>query len=157
MDEKREFLRHAVATLGYRSRKVLTDPPSGFSSCRACESGRSAGEILAHVCDLFDWGLALADGRHVWRDTKPRAWDEDVTRFYTVLATFDARLAAAAPLGHPAERLFQGPVADALTHIGQMAMLRRIAGTPIRGENYFAADIAAGRVGPGQAAPAVEF
>jgi len=156
-DDARDLLRHTVATLAYRSRKILTDPPSGFSSFRGCDSGRSAGEILAHVCDLFDWGIALADGQHVWHDTKPRAWDDDVARFYTLLATFDARLAASASLGHPAERLFQGPVADALAHMGQIAMLRRMAGAPIRGENYFAADIATGRVGLEQPAPKVEF
>jgi len=156
-DDARELLRHTVATLAYRSRKILTDPPSRFSSFRACDSGRSAGEILAHVCDLFDWGIALADGQHVWHDTRPRDWDDDVARFYALLAAFDRRLSAAAPLGHTAERLFQGPVADALTHMGQIAMLRRMADSPIRAENYFKADIAAGRVGLEQAAPKVEF
>lgn len=156
-DDARELLRHTVATLAYRSRKILTDAPSGFSSYRACDSGRSAGEILAHVCDLFDWGIALAGGQHVWHDTRPRDWDDDVARFYGLLAAFDARLSAASPLGQTAERLFQGPVADALTHMGQIAMLRRMAGSPVRGENYFKADIAAGRVGLEQAAPKVEF
>src|SRR2546426_11302508 len=39
----------------------------------------------------------------------------------------------------------QGPIADALTHIGQIAM-RRLAGAPIKGESYFAAEILIGRV-----------
>jgi hypothetical protein len=159
----RAFLRHTVATLAYRSRKILTDTPTDFSAFRACDAlkgthgSRTAGEILAHVCDLFDWGTALARGEHVWRDTKPQAWDADVARFFDALAGFDAALAAEAPLGSAPERLFQGPVADALTHIGQLALLRRLAGAPIRGENYFKAEIAVGRVSPDQAAPRVEF
>jgi hypothetical protein len=159
----REFLRHTVATLAYRSRKILTDAPSDFSSFRACDTARdaqgtrSAGEILAHVCDLFDWGTALARGEHTWRDTKPQAWTADVARFFDTLARFDAAVAADAPLGNTPERLFQGPVADALTHIGQLALLRRLAGAAVRGENYFKAEIAAGRVGVEQAAPRVEF
>jgi hypothetical protein len=162
-DEARAFLRHTVATLAYRSRKVLSDAPAGFSTFRACDPDRvthgcrSAGEILAHVCDLFDWAIALANGEHVWRDTAPQAWDADVARFYDTLARFDAKLAVGAPLGNSPERLFQGPVADALTHIGQIALLRRLAGAPVRGENYFKAAIAAGRVGIEQAAPRVEF
>ena len=157
IEDQRQLLRHTAATLAYRARKILSDAPSGCSSLRACDSGRSAGEILAHLCDLFDWGLALADGHHVWHDTRPQTWEADVARFYDALARFDARLAADAPLGNTVERLFQGPVADALSHLGQIAMLRRLAGAPIRGENYFAADITAGRVGPDQAAPKVEF
>jgi hypothetical protein len=159
----RELLRHTVATLAYRSRKILTDVPAGFSSFRACDSGkdaqgtRSAGEILAHVCDLFDWATALARGEHTWRETKPQAWTDDVARFFDTLARFDAALAADAPLGNTPERLFQGPVADALTHIGQLALMRRLAGAPIRGENYFKAEIAAGRVGVEQPSPRVEF
>jgi hypothetical protein len=159
----REFLRHTVATLAYRSRKILSDVPPEFSAFRPCDSRtdpqgcRSAGEILAHVCDLFDWGIALARGEHRWRETTPQAWTADVARFFDALARFDALLAGDAPLGAEAERLFQGPVADALTHIGQLAVMRRLAGAPVRGENYFTADIAAGRVGAEQVPPVREF
>ena len=94
---------------------------------------------------------------HVWKDSAPLDWDAEVARFFRVLEAFDRRLASDDPLGSSPERLFQGPVADALTHVGQMAMLRRMAGAPVRGENYFKADIAAGRVGPEQIAPRMEF
>ncbi len=160
---EREFLRHTVATLAYRSRKILTGAPPEFSSFRPCDPQhsaqgcRSAGEILAHLSDLFDWGTSLAAGNQVWRQAEPQTWDADVSRFFDALARFDAQLAADAPLGCPAERLFQGPVADALTHIGQLAIMRRLAGAPIRGENYFKAEIAAGRVGVEQAPPRAEF
>jgi hypothetical protein len=114
-------------------------------------------QILAHVGDLFDWALALADGEHRWSDTASDDWDAQVARFFDGLTALDARLASPDPLGRPARRLFQGPFADALTHIGQLAMLRRMAGAPVRGENYYKAEVESGRVGPDQAAPVYEF
>jgi hypothetical protein len=157
MDEKRDLLRHTLATLAYRGGKTVRDAPAGFAAFRAGETSRTAGEILAHVGDLFDWALALAKGQHLWRDSTPLAWDDEVERFFTALTAFDQYLAGNQALGFPPEKLFQGPVADALTHVGQIAMLRRLAGSPIRGENYFKADIAAGRVGATQAPPRREF
>jgi hypothetical protein len=153
----REFLRHTLATLAYRGGKALNGAPESFAHFRAGQGARTPAGILAHINDLFDWALALAEGKHEWRDSQPLQWPHEVERFYTVLAAFDARLACDRPLGFPAEKLFQGPVADALTHIGQIAMLRRMSGDPIRGENYFRAGITAGRVGPEQAAPVREF
>jgi hypothetical protein len=156
-DPRRELLRHTVATLAYRGGKTLRQAPEGFGGFSAGPGSRTASAILAHVGDLFDWALALADGVHRWHDSAPRSWEEDVARFFDGLARFDARLASHAPLGFPPERLFQGPIADALAHIGQIAMLRRLAGAPVRGENYFRADIVAGRVGATQSAPRYEF
>ena len=157
MDEKCDMLRHTVATLAYRGSKTVRDAPAGFAGFRAGDTSRSAGEILAHVGDLFDWALALAKGEHRWHDSTPLPWDQEIERFFKALAAFDECLAGSQALACPAERLFQGPVADALTHVGQIALLRRLAGSPIRGENYFKADIAAGHVGIRQARPHREF
>lgn len=157
IDRARELLRHAVATVAYRGGKAVRGAPSGFESFRAAPSSRTPGEILAHIGDLFDWALSLAQGSQTWKDTPPGSWDSDVARFFAALQRFDAVLASDAPLGRPAEKLFQGPVADALTHVGQIAMLRRMAGAPIKGESYFVADIAVGRIGADQAAPRKEF
>lgn len=107
--------------------------------------------------DLFDWALTMADGKAVWHDAVPLPWEGEVARFFAALERFDARLAGGAPLAQPAPKIFQGPVADALTHTGQLAMLRRISGAKMKGENYFVADVAAGRVGLAQAAPKREF
>jgi hypothetical protein len=109
------------------------------------------------VGDLLDWALWLAKGKHEWHDSAPLAWDVEVARFFAALGALDAYLASELPLGSAAEKLFQGPIADALTHVGQIAMLRRLAGAPVRGENYFRAEIVAGRVGNEQAAPEGEF
>jgi hypothetical protein len=107
--------------------------------------------------DLFDWALSIAQGQQVWNDSTPLPWDREVARFHAALGRLDAFLASGAPLACKPEQLFQGPIADALTHVGQLAMLRRMAGAPMRGENYFKADVEAGRTGADQAAPRREF
>ena len=153
---ERSLLRHAIATLAYRGGKVLRGAPAGFAQFRAGERSRNAGEVLAHVGDLFDWAIGLADGRHAWADSAALSWEAGSARFFDGLARLDARLSAA-PLRCPAGKLFQGPIADAFTHVGQIALLRRLAGAPIRGENYFEAKIDAGRVGLEQLEPGLEF
>ena len=152
-DGKIALLRHTVATLAYRGGKVLRGAPAEFASY----GSRPPGEILAHVCDLFDWALKMADGKHEWHDSPPQSWDADIARLFALLEAFDRRLAGGVPLAAEPERLFQGPIADALTHVGQIAMLRRMAGCAMSGENYFVAKIEAGRVGADQAAPVREF
>jgi hypothetical protein len=112
---------------------------------------------VAHIGDLLAWGLSIAKGEESWSGGKPKGWDHEVQRFFTGLQNFDDFLASGAPLSCPAEKLFQGPIADALTHVGQIAMLRRLAGDPMRGENYFVAEITVGRVGTDQAEPRFEF
>ena len=151
----RAMLRHAVATVAYRGGKVLRGAPPHFETFQS--GARTPGEILAHLCDLFDWALWLVKGEHRWHASIPQAWERDVARFFDVLGRFDAQLASEAPIDCPLEKVFQGPIADALTHVGQLALLRRMAGAPVRGENYFLADIEAGRTGPEQASPRKEF
>ena len=153
-DGKVEMLRHTVATLAYRGGKALRGAPAEFAGYG---QSRTPAEILAHICDLFDWALTLADGKQAWNNSKPQAWEADVARFFGLLEAFDRRLASGVPLSETPERLFQGPVADALTHVGQIAMLRRMAGCAISGENYFVAKIETGRVGADQAAAVREF
>src|SRR5574341_441139 len=154
---KRAMLRHTVATLAYRGGKAVTNAPEGFATFAAGETTRTPAQILAHIGDLLDWALWQAKGKYIWRDATPLPWEEEVARFFAALKDLDLYLASDAPLGYPAEKIFQGAIADALTHVGQIAMLRRMAGAPVRGENYFKAEIVAGRVGPEQATKRVEF
>jgi hypothetical protein len=154
-DPERKLLRHTLATLAYRGAKAIGNAPEEFGGFRGAE--KAPGQILAHIGDLLDWGLSMANGKRQWHDSTPLPWAKEVNRFFTALETFDRYLASTEPLQAPAEKLFQGPIADALTHVGQIAMLRRLAGVPIKGENYFAAEITAGRVGPDQARPKREF
>ena len=156
-DPVREFARHTLATLAYRGAKTLAGAPEGFGSYTARPGTRTPAEILAHIGDLLDWSLWLCDGEHRWSASPPLPWDAEVSRFLAGLERLDQRLASDKPLGCPVEKLFQGPIADALTHVGQLAMLRRMAGAPVRAENYFRADIVAGRVGAEQSGRRVEF
>ena len=144
-DTARSLLRHVLATLRYRADKMVRDATPEFADFRIADSVRTPVEILAHIGDLFDWALRLSRGTSQWTEAKPLAWNEEVARFHRVLDEFDARLASDEPMAAAVERLLQGPVADALTHVGQLAMLRRLAGAPIRSENYFKATIAPGR------------
>jgi len=157
MDGRRAMLRHALATIAYRGGKAVRNAPPTFAASKTGEPSRSAVELLAHIGDLFDWALSMAKGAQVWNEATPLPWDDEVARFHASLKRFDDFLASDADLHAPVERLLQGPVADALTHVGQIAMMRRMAGSPITGENYFVADIETGRVGPDQAPPRRTF
>jgi hypothetical protein len=156
-DQKREMLRHTVATLAYRGAKAVRDAPESFASFKASETTRTPGQILAHIGDLLDWGLSIAKDAETWNNSEPLEWNQEIDRFHATLVDFDNFLASDVELSGSCERLFQGPIADALTHVGQLTMLRRIAGAPIKGENYSGAKIEAGRVGAEQAAPTREF
>ncbi len=156
-DPKRALIRHVAATIAYRGAKALRGAPESFANFRASHSTRTALEILAHLGDLIDWALTLVKGERAWHDSTPLPWAQECDRFFRALQAFDAYLASDASIDTSYEKLFQGGLADALTHIGQIAMLRRMAGSPVRGENYYVAEIEAGRVGPEQAAALREF
>ena len=146
----REFLRHTVATLAYRAAKTMRGAPAAFAGFQPGPASKTPVEIVAHMGDLLDWGLAMAQGEPRWNNSIPQPWEPECARFFTALRAFDDALAADAPLGYDLTRLFQGPIADALTHTGQLAMLRRLHGAPMKSESYNRADIAVGRVGSEQ-------
>jgi hypothetical protein len=153
----RQLLRHAVATVAYRGGKALRDAPDGFAEFRAGEESRSPAEVLAHISDVLDWGLTLAKGSEKYHVSDTVPWEKASQRFFASLEALDAYLASDAPLACSPEKLVQAPIADALTHVGQIAMLRRLAGGPMRPENYYVAEIVAGRAGAQQATPKLEF
>jgi hypothetical protein len=155
MNEKREFLRHTLATVAYRASRAVTGAPDEFGSFNG--AGRTPGQILAHMGDLFDWALSISRGEGKWHASEPLPWAEEKLRFFAALGAFDALLDGQEQVQASLEQLFQGPVADALTHIGQIAMLRRLADYRKKDEDFFCASIAAGRVGVDQAAPVFEY
>lgn len=146
LDLKRELLRHLVATLTFRGGIAISDAPENFAEFRAGETTRSAGEILAHIGDLIQGSLYLMRGEFVHLQSPPQSWAEDVRRFFAAVKEFDSYLASDAPFAQPIEKIVQAPIADALTHVGQIIMLRRLAGNPIQSEGYFDAEIVAGEV-----------
>ena len=155
MDLTRELLRHTVASLAYRATRALEDAPAQFAEFNG--AGRQPVQILAHMGDLFDWALTAVQGNERWHTSKPHSWVTEKQRFFGSLHAFDAYLASNEPLYASAGAIFQGPIADALTHVGQLAMMRRLAGSPICGENYYVAEIKAGQAGAEQPAPVQPF
>ncbi len=153
----RLLLRHTLATVAYRAGKTLRDAPETFANFKIGQPPKTPAGILAHMGDLYDWALSMARGDQKWHDSQSLEWNREVQRFFAALKKFDEYLAGPEPVHVPLEKLFQGPVADSLTHVGQIAMLRRLAGCPMKGENYYVAEITAGRVGLEQAAPRREF
>jgi hypothetical protein len=150
MTDSRTFLRHTLATLAYRGAKAIRNAGPNFADYGLAETSRTPAKILAHIGDLMEWALAMSEGRREWKDSLPLAWEKECERFYTALKKFDDYLASERPLEVSADKLFQGP-------IGQIAMLRRMAGVLMKGENYFVAEVTVGRVGADQASPRKEF
>ena len=155
--EARALLRHTLATLAYRAAKVLRDIPTGFADTRTAPNCRTPLQIVGHLGDLFDWAYAMSNGKWTWTASSIGQWDAEVDRFFAALARLDERLAADQPLGYPATTIFQGPIADALTHVGQLSMIRGIAGAPVRPESYGRAAIRVGQVGRDQPPPKAEY
>jgi hypothetical protein len=156
-DPKRELLRHALATLAYRGNKAIRSAPEGFDAFPVDAGVRAPVRILTHIGDLMDWALTIAIGKRQWHDSTPLSWEKEVDRFFAALKKFDDYLASTEPIQTSPGKLLQGPIADALTHVGQIAMLRRMAGGPLKGESYYEAEICSGRVGPEQTPPKREF
>jgi hypothetical protein len=154
---KRELLRHTVATLAYRAAKAMRDAPPSMAEFRIGDATRTPLQLVSHLGDLIEWAVTLAEGNQKWQVAKPSSWDEESRRFFTALSRLDQYLASERALGCRPEKLLQGPLADALTHVGQIMMLRRLASAPIRSENFAIAEIVAGRVSEDQAAPKFEF
>lgn len=154
-DPKREFLRHTLATIAYRGGKAIRGAPDSFANFSG--GTNTPAKILAHMGDLFDWMIGLLEGRSEWRESTPLPWAEEKQRFFTALKRVDDYLSSEKPIKADLERLFQAPIADALTHVGQLAMLRRMAGCPMKSESYFKADIRAGKVGEEQTPSKFEF
>jgi hypothetical protein len=149
----RLFLRHALATLAYRAGKTVRGTPESYASYKSAPESPSPNQILAHMGDLMDWALTMANGSPKWTNARPLPWNQEIDRFFTAVQRFDDYLESGLPIAWDPARIFQGGIADALTHTGQLAMLRRLSGHKMKGENYSKAQIAVGRVGSDQAPP----
>ena len=157
-DSARALLRHMLATLAYRAAKTVRGAPEEFGSFRIAARTRTPGEIVAHMGDLMEWATTMAQGRPHWRTAPAADWKNDVGRLFAAVTSLDAAVAGDAPIETALlYQLLQGPIADALTHTGQLALLRRLAGAPIKGENFPDARIVAGQTGLDQPPPGQEF
>lgn len=156
-DPVREFLRHTLATIAYRAAKAERDAAPGFADFQIGHGARTPVQLVSHMADLFDWALTLVQGKWDYKQSVPGKWRSEVTRFHASLEALDVYLASDAAIGISAQKLFQGPIADSLTHIGQLAMLRRLSDAPVRSESFARSDIVAGRLGTEQTKSQFEF
>lgn len=157
MDPARTALRQMAATLAYRAAKVLRDAPADFGTKSFGDSTRQPVKILAHMGDLMTWGVSIANGGYTWQPAGSDDWQTEVDRFFAGLAALDEAIAADGDFTGDINKLIQGPLADALTHVGQLAMLRGMMHAPVKPESYARAIITVGRVGLDQEAPKAEF
>lgn len=155
MDIKRKLLNHFLAALAYRTQKALRGAPDDFGSFRAMEGVRTPAELLRHMTSVLGYARTHFIGGRYWPDPLD-SLDEEISRFHDMLGLLAQHLRNGDPLldGMSEERLLQGPFSDAMTHAGQLALLRRLAGAPVPPENFIVAEIEPERLGPDQAEPA---
>ncbi|MEE9554934.1 MAG: hypothetical protein V3W18_11610 [candidate division Zixibacteria bacterium] len=148
-----DMFRHTLATLAYRAAKVIRTAPDSLADYVPGATSHTPLQIVAHMGDLFDWAFTMISGTPKWNTSTPKDWRSECQRFFDSLKKFDEALASGAPIKYDLGRMFQGPVADALTHTGQLAMLRRLHGSPMKGEGYNRADVQIGRISMEQTSP----
>jgi len=155
MDDKRRLLRHFLAALAYRTQKALREAPAEFGDFRAAEGVRTPAELVRHMTSVMGYARTFFLGGHYRPEPLPSLADE-IVRFHEMLGEIAQHIEGGDPLqqGMTPERLLQGPFSDAMTHAGQLAMLRRLAGMPVPPENFIFAEIAAERLGVEQSEPA---
>ena len=156
MDRDRELLLHFLAAIAYRTQKALRDAPESFPNYDAGRQTRTPVEILRHMTSLMGYTATLFQGGAypVHPDPLP-TFAEEILRFHAMLAAVgDLLRAGSPPCTISTEQLLQGPLADTMTHVGQLALLRRLAGSPVPPENFIFAEVLPDRLGVEQAPPA---
>ena len=154
MNDKRKLLRHFLAALAYRTQKALRDAPVEFGSFVVGEGVRSPAELVRHMTSVLGYARTFFIGGQYRPEPLPSI-TEEIIRFHEMIEDVAQHIEAGTPLlnGISEERLLQGPFSDAMTHAGQLAMLRRLAGDPVAPENFMFADIDSQRLGPEQSGP----
>jgi hypothetical protein len=153
-DDKRQVLRHFLAALAYRTQKALRDAPAEFGVFQAGAGVRSPAELVCHMTSVLGYARTFFVGGQ-YRPARLPSLQAETMRFHEMLADLSQHLQSSTPLlqGMSPERLLQGPFADAMSHAGQLALLRRLFGRPVAPENFIVADIDEERCGPLQAEP----
>jgi hypothetical protein len=153
MDDQRRLLRHFLAALAYRTQKAVREAPDQFAFFRAGQDVRTPAELVRHMTSVLGYSRTFFIGGKYSANQLPSLQDE-LDRFHRMIEDLASHLEEGTPLrGITAEQLLQGPFSDAMTHAGQLAMLRRLAGTPVPPENFVMAEIDPKRLGQDQAMP----
>jgi hypothetical protein len=136
MQEKRELLRYFLAAIAYRAQKALWDAPPGFKHFRAAPGVRTPHQLVCHITNVLGYGRTYFVGG-TFSSRVPTDWAEDLKALHEMLEDLGEHLLTGSSLrATTEERLLQAPLSDAMTHVGQLALLRRLAGSPVRPENF---------------------
>ncbi len=147
------LLRHYLAALAYRTQKALRGAPGSFGDFRAAPGVRTPREILRHMTSVLGYARTFFIGGS-YRPRLLPDLDRESQRFHDMLESLAEHLAGGDELvGTTHEALLQGPLADAMTHVGQLAMLRRLSGSPVPPENFIVASIDPSNLGTEQPEP----
>ncbi len=154
MDEKRAMLKHFLAALAYRTQKALRGAPAEFATFRAGPNVRTPHRLIHHMDSVLGYSATFFTGGE-YRKPMLDKFEDEIARLHATLARLAQYLDEGTELrGITPEILLQGPFSDAMTHAGQIAMLRRLAGYPVPAENFIFATIAVENLSPDQAMPA---
>jgi hypothetical protein len=155
MDRDRELLRHFLAAIAYRTQKALRDAPDHFPTFSAGNRVRTPVELLRHMTALMGYvSTFFKGGSYPMKPDPLPTFHEEVDRFHQLLEDVGTLLSSSATCAMTTEQMLQGPFADTMTHVGQLAMLRRLADSPVPPENFIHADIRADRLHAEQPPPA---
>lgn len=152
MNEQRKMLRHYLAAIAYRIQKAVRDCPTGFGKFRAAQGVRTPRELVRHMTSVLGYARTFFIGGSYRAEPLPTL-DDEVVRLHGMLESLSEHIVGGTFDRVSPEQLLQGPLSDAMTHAGQIAMLRRLACSPVPPENFVVADISADNVGPDQPDP----
>lgn len=150
-----QLVRHFLAAIAYRFQKAVRGAPSDFADFSCGNQMRTPVEIVRHMTSVLGYARSFAiGGEYPVKPTPLPTWDHEVARFHEMLESLSPHIGEDGSLGTlTAEQMLQGPLADVMTHVGQLAMLRRLAGDPVPPENFIYADVSRERLGPDQPRP----
>ncbi|HEV8509209.1 MAG TPA: hypothetical protein VGQ48_02025 [Gemmatimonadales bacterium] len=155
MDRDRHLLRHFLAAIAYRTQRALRDAPEHYPTFSAGHRVRTPVEILRHMTSLMGYVRSFfVGGAYPVKPEPLPTFKDEINRFHEVVEAVGELMSSDAPCAITTEQLLQGPFADTMTHVGQLAMLRRLADAPVAPENFMYADIRADRLGANQPPPA---
>ena len=153
MNASRRLLQHFLAALAYRTQKALRGAPASFGEFDICSNTRTPHELVWHMTGLMGYARTMLRGG-TFEPPRLATFGDEIARFH------DTVQALWSDFGDPSltaqisdEQFLQGPLSDAMTHAGQLAMLRRLHGSPVPSENFIFADVSAANVGRSQALP----
>lgn len=153
MTPPRQLLRHFLAALAYRTQKALRGAPPTFSEFRAAANVRTPHELLWHMTGVIGYARTMLHGGE-YAPPRLASFEDEVARFHALLQSLSEDFADEALQARIRDEQFlQGPLSDAMTHAGQLAMLRRLEGTPVPSENFIFAEISADNLSPAQPLP----